>query len=141
MSTKFSVRPAPRKRPWICKRSPPCLIPPVFPPSLIATFALTRLEPPPHGDPYSGSLLLKWVAPLNHYSGVWTDGPNFYYGWFFHDPVTGISHATAYWDLGAYIENANYPVLELPLHPHLCYDTQQIETTTHPWRSRITITG
>lgn len=82
MSTKFSVRPAPRKRPWICKRSPPCLIPPPIPASLLCTYQVTILTGPFAPQTVRGSFALPHVgAPGWTFQGADPTGGPFWIDW------------------------------------------------------------
>lgn len=141
MSTKFSTRPAVRKRPWICKRSPPCLIPAPFPPSLIATFSLTY-NPPVGPQAYAcGSLLLPWLPIPALYSGTWTYGADWYDCTFHRDLVTGASFASANWAVSGNLDTGNYPTQELLGNPMPAYIVATLAFFDATWLVRLTITG
>lgn len=141
MSTKFSVRPAPRKRPWICKRSPPCLIPPTWPPSLVASWSLQKLQPPPQGPGFGGSLLLRWRPMLAHYSGSWLSPPNGFTLVFNFNPITGHTTNNAQWDLGGFLDWGTYAYSTFSLPANFLFNSQYVSATTYQWRGALTITG
>lgn len=141
MSTKFSVRPAPRKKPWICKRSPPCLVPPPFPPSLLASFSLKSNTPliPPAED--AGSLILTWKPLTNNYRGSWRSGSDFYNCTFSYDPITALARAVANWDIDTVADSGFYPEQTIPLPPNLLYHVQSVTVIPGRWLAALTITG
>lgn len=141
MSTKFSIRPAPRKRPWICKRSPPCLKPPPFPPSLIASWSLQRLRPPPQHAIHTGSLVLTWQPLTSTYDGASLIGAQSFLCVFQYDPLTALAHAWADWSLPPDTDWGPYPTMKIPLPPNLIYDVYSVNATLHEWRAELTITG
>ncbi len=141
MSTKFSIRPAPRKRPWICKRSPPCLKPPLFPPSLTCTFFVQKMAPAPIGPRHAGSLILDWNPPSGYYDGIWRSGLDLFHCVFIHDTITGLSQATATWDFNFVLQRSIWPEQTIPLHPNILYNVYSPSTTTWQWRGQLTITG
>lgn len=141
MSTKFSIRPAPRKRPWICKRSPPCLIPAPYPASLLCSFMLQRRIPGGHDPPHTGSLILPWRAFLNHYQGSWLQAADGFTATFIYNRTTGQAQCTATWDLDTHIDFGNYPPTIIPLPPKLLYTAAAIAATTWEWRAALNITG
>lgn len=141
MSSKFSVRPAPRKRPWICKRSPPCYKPPPWPRSLYCTFWFRHRWPDPPVPDLSGTILLVSTHEFGPYSGVWgsgwkTVGISFTYEL---DPdfgsirvgINNRPHA----DEGESIHEA----IEPP--PLLEFSTTQIQWETDSWLSRVLISS
>lgn len=66
MTTKFGVRPAPRKKPWICKRSPPCLVPDPIPASVMCTYNVHISSGPCGGQHHFGTYAVPNVP------GSWT---------------------------------------------------------------------
>ncbi len=141
MSTKFSVRPAPRKKPWICKRSPPCLIPPPYPASLLATFSLQLNNPPAPGIEHAGSLILTWRPVPALYRGTWQDGFKYFTCYFTYDTTTGHATASAVWDIGPPPTIGAYPDQEIPLPPLLLYHVEQVSTLPDTYLAALTITG
>ncbi len=140
MSTKFSVRPAPRKRPWICKRSPPCLPPPPFPPSLTCTFALQRRQPPPPQTQIGGSLLLLSTAPHTRYRGRWDSGFDYFELIFHYDPTTATGWGEAYWSAGPTSDHGNFPELPVKLPPFFLYQATDVVADNWDWWIRLLIT-
>ncbi len=141
MSTKYSVRPAPRKRPWICKRSPPCLIPPPYPQTLLATFTMKQLFLPLTNGEYAGSFLLEWQAGPNHYHGIWIQALDSYECTFFYDPITALAYATLVIDLGGNLDLGFLPQQKIPLPPKLLFHSDTLTAFGLPWHMRLTITG
>lgn len=141
MSTKFSIRPAPRKRPWICKRSPPCLPTPSYPPSLIATFSL--IYRPPIGLPSSayGSLLLEWKPLGNRYQGTWTSGLDWYDLDFFRNFVTDEVYAIGSWAVNGNHNWGQYPYQTSPPAPMPVYYAATLTPPRPAWLARLLVTG
>lgn len=141
MTTKYSKRPAPRKRPWICKRSPPCLIAPPIPPDLVATFALQKTHPPPQGPYRTGSLLLKYRPFFGLYDGAWAQGSDGFALVFNYTVGNPIAVATASWDLDTLLDWGAYQHYELIQHPKLLYTSRIVDATNFRWRAILDITG
>ncbi len=141
MSTKFSIRPAPRKRPWICKRSPPCLVPPPTPPSLIASFTLQRHTPPGFGPRISGSTTLIWMPGPGHFAGSWRDGPNSWACQFRYDLANATGAAQGQWITALVNDFGNYPKIAIPVHPKLEYHVYSVTAWNFTWLAELQITG
>ncbi len=140
MSTKFAVRPAPRKRPWICKRSPPCLKPPAYPPVLICTFALQRRRPLPSQLIIQGTFLLLHIGPGARYNGVWGTGFDYFDCRFRYtiDPPT--ASAEAFWSAGPSSDHGNYPIYKITPPPLLRYEAAAIQADNWDWWTRVLVT-
>ena len=141
MSTKFSVRPAPRKRPWLCTRSPPCLIPPPFPLSLICTWYLRRMYPAPPQLPNQGTLLLLWQPGPRTYHGIWGAPARSYDCTFKIDQTTGWCSAGATWSLFGGVDGGTYHGNHAKTHPHMFYNSSLVYAGFASWQAEITITG
>ena len=141
MSTKFSVRPAPRKKPWVCKRSPPCLLPPLQPKTLTASFYIRRVQPPPPGPPMSGTFLLHVIGIGGHeYQGTWSDGPDYYWLTFWY-PNHPIMAPRATWQVNTDVDHGDYPNLPLTLPPPMCYKVGAFVGAFEEWSSRLLVTS
>lgn len=141
MSTKFSVRPAPRKRPWTCKRSPPCLLPPPLPPTLLVTFYLKKIAPPPTAGPISGSFLVYWTPVSTEYAGSWGAGPDFY-DFRMDFPLTFPTQApSAVFSADGEADAGIYTHAPLSLPPPIYYTSGLIFHTTFSWVARLLITS
>lgn len=141
MSTKFAIRPAVRKRPWICKRSPPCLKPPSFPPSLLATFWLKYNPGPDPPGSIAGSLILKYFASPNKYYGAWSSGLDNFNCTFQYDIPTRTGHADSAWSAGVTSDYGAWPKQTIRLPPILLYRTGAIQSHSGFWVGTLTITS
>ena len=141
MSTKFAVRPAPRKRPWICKRSPPCLDPPSIPPTLICTFSLQKYWPLPVSDVYAGSFLLRWRPSLHFWQDSDLQPPNGITVEYTYDLITGVCSTYALWQVGTWIDDGWFDVRQAGVWPKMLYLSKNVKATTYYWIATIQITG
>ncbi len=140
MSTKFAVRPAPRKRPWICKRSPPCLVPPSFPPVLLCTFALQRRRPPPAQPTMQGSVLLHHIGPGAQYRGVWASDFDYFDCRFRYTINPPTARAEVFWSAGPSSDHGDYPINPITLPPLLRYQAASIQADNWDWWTRLLVT-
>lgn len=141
LSTKFSIRPAPRKRPWICKASPIATCEPPVPKTLTATFSLQRFIPDPPGAWYAGTFLLFQTIGTDNYSGRWE-----YLTWHYYllmtYPATQDEHApAASWILGPDSSEGEYEfqTLSLPLPMRAYWPT--LTSIGDQWRGTLLVTG
>ena len=141
MTTKFSTRPAPRKRPWICKRSPPCLIPPPFPPSLLASFIIQKIKPPPRGSAWSGSLILTWLPIPAIYKGSLLEGADSYTCTFTYDHATSTGHAYTEWTVFPFLDWGTDATKQILLPPSLNYYDESVTTGFDTWHATLSITS
>lgn len=141
MSTKFAQRPAPRKRPWICKRSPPCLIAPTFPPTLLCTFSLQKYWPLPVSDTYAGTFLLRWRPVLRFWMDSALDPPNGITAEYTYEPATGVCTAYAFWQVGPWIDDGWFDVFDAGIWPKMFYFSKNVQATTYYWNATLQITG
>lgn len=141
MSTKFAVRPAPRKRPWICKRSPPCLPPPPIPPSLLCTYNIHPIGAPPPNDPFGDTFRLTRVLPFLTYYGFSTPLGAFLDCTFTYtvDPPLGRAHAS--WFTVSLADAGDFWDMPVTLPPTLTYQASLETTTTFFTTGTILITG
>lgn len=141
MSSKFSIRPAPRKRPWICKASPPALPVPSYPPSLYATLYLFNDTPGPPAIVFDQTLLLIPAGPTGPYSKTWSQGGNLLqlnFAWGLGDDSAS---ATAAWMIGVYIDNGTFPAQQVSQWPKLSYAAFEIQGTAGTYRARLRVTN
>jgi len=141
MNTRFSQRPAPRKRPWICKRSPPCLDPEAIPDSLLATFFFKSTSPPTPGQVAAGTIRLDRALPSKTYTAAWTQPPNrvdLSFTWF-PDPYEGIVAAVI--QVGTYNDYVDFPRIPIIRFPTIRYEHGNNTATFHTWATRMLITG
>lgn len=141
LTTKFATRPAPRKRPWICKRSPPCLPPPPYPPSLLGSFTIQRRQPPPAQTPIAGSFLLYRQPGPNYYLGRWDSGFDYFICHFHYDLATDEGWAEAYWSAGPTSDHGNYFVEPIRPPPILHYFSAHIQADNWDWWTALLITS
>ena len=141
MSTKFSIRPAARKRPWICKRSPPCLIPPPLPTSLIATLSLSYLLPIPTTRHWSLTFLLHPDPLPPDYRVLSIDPPSEYEITFTFDPATGQALAWAYWRPTGPLFADGFFTGSTPLPPKILFESHTPTPPQPEWHAALIITG
>ncbi len=141
MSTKFSIRPAPRKRPWLCKRSPPCLVPPPIPPNVLCTFSIKKMQPLPTSATWSATFTLLWVPLMPGYSGTFTESVNFYTIDFFWSPTTNIASVLSNTNFTGLVDAWTYPTKTIPGPPKLSYEAFDGDTLFYQWKDQVTITG
>jgi len=140
MSTKFSIRPAPRKKPWICKRSPPCLTPSPIPRTFIATFTLKRTWPPPPGPSYGGTFLL-YYQWLGSWKGSWTSPPsNGFTAEFLQHQITGYTRVLTDWDLNHSIDWGFWEPKTTHLYPGIYYESWNVQPTFFRWSGQLLVT-
>lgn len=141
MSTKFSIRPAPRKRPWICKRSPPCLPWKAIPKKLLATFWLKSQPPTAPFAEFQGSFTLDHVPPSRDYYGQWWQAPYWFdLNWSFTvDPARGGGGSA--WTTPDHAPLGTWPELPIPLPPALFYYAAHVDASPSPWFGTLLITG
>ena len=141
MSNKFNVRPAPRKRPWICKASPPALKPPTTPQPLICSFSLRWLYPPADAVPFEGSFKLTWFPVLNLWTGVYIETINRFDITFRIDPLTRLAEPIAVWDYFHIFDQGSYseePAGEFPL---IHYKSSTVIPWSYRWSTTLLITS
>lgn len=141
MSSKFSIRPAPRKRPWICKRSPPCLPVPPYPPSVLVSFQIQRRRPPPPQAAITGSFIALHVPPGAHYNGIWEAGFDYFDLWFHYDLATATGWSEAFWSAGPTSDHGNFPEKPIILPPNIRYTTAAVRADDWDWWVRLQITS
>ena len=141
LSTKFAQRPAPRKRPWICKRSPPCLRPPTLPPTLLCSFSVQKFYPLPVSDTYFGTFLLRYRPMLALWKDSAVDPPNAFTCEFAYSLATGDCQASGEWQVGTWLDWGTYDVRNAGAWPKLFYLSRQVATTNYSWNATLQITG
>lgn len=140
MSTKFAIRPAPRKRPWICKRSPPCLIPKPVPDPLMCSFFLDTQNPAHSDGGIRGTLLLYATGPPWHWEGAWTDTGAWFNCLFNWEPGPRTAWAHSSWITTLAAGLGTWERLAATPPPNLLYHSFHVETTTEPWVGDVLIT-
>lgn len=141
MSSKFSIRPAPRKRPWICKRSPPCLKQPPKPLTFVASFYVEPIRTNPETEIISGTIVL-YRQPLGEYFGRWDDTPpssNKFICTFIYLPPSAF--ATIQFQLGLTAQTGTCPPRQILSSPKTDYQAFEPSGMTFPWIFRLKITG
>lgn len=141
MSSKFSVRPAPRKRPWICKRSPPCLEQPPAPLTFVASFYVEPIGTNPESEIISGSMVL-FRRPGGEYNGWWDDVPpssNKFICTFQYTPPYAV--ADVHFQVGMTVETGFCPQRKISPTPKTDYLAFEVSPLMHPWIFRLKITG
>jgi len=141
LTTKFSVRPAVRHRPWICKRSPPCLEPNPNPPSVLCTFSLNRYQPPPPLETYSGTFTLLRVLPGALYTGTWSNASDWFWCQFQYTGTPTIARVDVRWDLGGHHVMDTFPDKEITFPPSIWYEAFTLEVNWNTWNGTVLITG
>lgn len=141
LSTKFAVRPAPRKRPWICKRSPPCLVPPALPPTLLCTIFIQKYWPLPQAGPLQGTFLLSWRPMLSHWSSSLIIPPDGCTVIYTYDLASGACDAYVDWQVGGFIDDGTFDVTNSGAWPKMFYFSKNVEATTYYWNVTLQITG
>jgi len=130
MSTKFAVRPAPRKRPWICKRSPPCLDPDPIPNSLLLTFFMKRLQWPPLPEATaSGTVLLIRQGSTTTWNGLWTSGADFFDAWFIYVAHAELGQVRGAVQLSTYNDYVFYHQAKVQPPPLIHYEEGDMYAT------------
>lgn len=121
MTTKFSVRPAPRKKPWICKRSPPCLVPDPIPLKVLVTYWVKQIVGPQAPTEQTGSFWLPNVI------GTWefigddpTPGADFHIRWVYI-PAQKLAWATSTYATPPHSALGEWPLRPARLPPSLRY--------------------
>ncbi len=141
MSNKFNVRPAPRKRPWICKASPPALLPPTTPQPLICSFKLLWLYPPAAAVPFEGSFTLTQPTGPNRWEGTFVETINRFHIEFTIDPATQIGTAVADWDYYSIWDNGSYGPQPAGRFPLFHYQSSNVTHLYYHWSTRLLITS
>ena len=140
MSTKFSIRPAPRKRPWICKAPPGGHEEQAVPATLLATFVCDIIAPPPLRARHHGSMQVHQTATPFLYRGTWTDGPD-YYDLQLNLPAAIPADAPhSSWVFGIYSWIATWPFKILPDEPPIFYQTALQVQGTELWHCELLLT-
>jgi hypothetical protein len=140
MTTKFSARPAPRKRPWICKRSPPCLPVPPIQKSLLVTFSYDHHVAPPPAAAIAGTITVQNLAPTTWYIGSWSNGSDNLTIDVTFDPATNLVDAFVQWTAGPFFDRARYPAKLVAPPPTLRYEHHNIDADFFRWTSVLLIT-
>jgi hypothetical protein len=141
MSSKFAIRPAPRKRPWICKASPAPLAIPSAPPSLYATIYLATDAPPPPAVLFDQTLVLTPHPPSNTYRAVWISGPDSV-GCFFYWPSLPVHpYVRLTWNIGGLTDQGDTPPAQVKPWPNLSYAAFDFANPLPPYRTRVRITA
>lgn len=141
MSTKFAVRPAVRKRPWICKRSPPCLIQPPIPLTFIASYYVEPIRTNPESQIISGTIVL-YRQPLGEYFGRWDDvapSSNKFVCTFVYTPQPAIAYV--HFQVGMTVETGTCPPRDTLPSPKTDYLAFEAAGLLQPWIFRLKITG
>lgn len=140
-SSKYAIHPAPRKRPWICKASPPALPVPPAPPSLYATLYLADDlpgNPPPF---FNRTLLLKPFASPQRFQDTWSDGGDFLTLTFFWTLGQATAYAELGWSIGPHTDTATAPTLKVQQWPKLSYAAFDLTPAVGQYRTRLLITN
>jgi len=140
MSSKFSNRPAVRKRPWLCKTSPPALAVPAMPASLTATASMSFSVPPYAKPLLSLSVLIVPFIPGTVWEGTYHFAPDWVrvtFNWNF--PAT-TAQALISWNIGGIIDSDTYEPNAISPWPFILHEsTIAIPVTGLPkWRILIT---
>lgn len=141
MSSKFSVRPAVRKRPWICKKSPAQMSTPPYPPQLIATVYLKNLPPTAPILDSTTTLALTPLTPNGPYTGF-TSPPDPIFNLTFHwgqGQKTGYVHGG--WSLPGGLDVGDWEVKPVKPLPYFKYVSYKVINTVNPWLTRLEITS
>lgn len=141
MSSKFSIRPAPRKAPWLCKASPAPLPVPAFPPSLYATLYLAYDAPPYPPALFNQTLLLTPVNPGGPFRTTWNQGSDFLnlrFNWSLPDEEAS---ASADWSIAGFLGLGAFPTQEIQQWPKLSYTAFDFANPTPPYRCRLRVTN
>jgi hypothetical protein len=142
MSSKFSVRPAPRKRPWICKAGPPALPMPPYPLQLLASVSLKYIGPLPPSDRWACTFVLKPLSSIGPYRGDFitpTDRINLTFYWAQGDPQ---GYADALFRVGPYFTPGTWETKTVTPNPYLRYESH-ILVPANPgnWSTVLIITA
>lgn len=141
MTTKFSIRPAPRKRPWICKRSPPCLIPLPVPASLLVTFWVKNQPPPFPVEQLQGSFRVANIPGTQNYYGSWGTLTRYFDLHFTYTLDPPEASGGSAWITPSYAPLANWPLLTFVPPPGLNYYARYVSAMPNPWFGTLLVTG
>lgn len=140
-STKFSQRPAPRKRPWICKASPICLPPPVIPSVLICSFWVRTQTPTFPAESIVGSMILLPTMPGWIFAGEWSDAPEWMKVIFEFFPLPNQAAARGDWHTQTQADTANWETKVIPAYPPIFYQSFVLSGAAQHSIGEILITG
>ena len=141
MSSKFGVRPAARKRPWICKRSPPCYKPPSFPHSLYCNFKFKYRGRLPNVPDLAGIILLAGNTEGGPLGGTWRKGRKSVsiVFWYEQDPDFGRIHVGINDPPETDEGETGWLAIDPP--PQIEYETYEVEFEFSKWWSHVKITS
>lgn len=130
MSTKFSIRPAPRKKPWICKRSPPCLKPDPIPKSLLCSYMVQIVTGPAAGQIHRGTFAVPYSGAAWTFIGADpAPGAAFWINWTY-DPTTRTATAWSQYGTPLYASMGNWFEHPAGTPPNLRWISYALEDST-----------
>lgn len=127
--SKFGVRPAPRKRPWLCKASPKALPVPANPPSLMASISLWFPTTPPPFPEITLTALMKPTFPAGPYIGTWADGADFVQVDFLWVNPATFGSVNISWSVGPWTDTGAWPLNQVIPWPNLRYISANLQFT------------
>jgi len=142
MSSKFSIRPAPRKRPWICKASPPTLVQPPYPPHVLASVSLKYLGPLAPGDRWYATFHLKPLSSVGPYRASYSASGNTITLTWHWGQGDATAYASANFSVGIYADFRSWETQSVTPNPYLRYESHRlIPTGGNLWSTVLVITA
>ena len=141
MQSKFGVRPAPRKRPWLCKASPAALPVPAVPGNVLATFVWwdPSLVPAQPKIARTIAMINQPIPGLYYGQAAWIDHLiEITWYWQINDPT---AWADVSWDFPAQQDAAVLETKRVQPFPHLRWYQNATPSPTEEWIVNVEVTS
>ena len=140
MGSKYSNRPPPRKKLWVCQKSPVALAKPSYPKSLLCTVMLKTVWGLPSDPKYQATFLLLPASPTGPYqgsdpSGASVCGITLYWG-----VGATTAYATGAWILYMGTDNGVWTTEATPADAPFRYASSHVQTIMQPYNTDLLIT-